>query len=130
MRTRHWGTWFFGCIMGLLPLSAWLFAHSLIGGRWLAAPSATRELLFFALSTFSTGLINLSEEPHRGRSCLWVVGLVLTIFSAVFYGVFLTGEALHAAVHVRFAYSCSVILAGVALFYGAIERITHRRSSR
>ena len=131
MRTRHWGTWLSGCIIGLLPLIGWLFAHSLTGGRGLAGPGATRELLFFALSTFSTGLLNLSEEPHPGRSLLWMLGLVFTILSAVFYGEFLIGEALHAAMRARFVYYCSLGLAVLALIYGgAIEGIAHWRSSQ
>jgi hypothetical protein len=117
--------------MGLLPLIAWLLAHGLTGGRGLAGPSATRELLFFALSTFGTGLLSLSEDPHPGRSPLWMLGLALTIFSAVFYGEFLIREALHAAMRVRFAYYCSLGLAVAALIYGGvIERITNRRSSQ
>jgi hypothetical protein len=131
MQTRHLGTWIFGCIIGLLPLIAWLFAHYLTGGRGLAGPSATRELLFLALSTSSTGLLSLSEDPHPKWSHLWTSGLVLTIFSALFYGEFLIGEALHAAIQVRSAYNISRVFAAAALIYGGVvEGITHRSSAK
>ena len=117
--------------MGLLPLIAWLLAHRLTGGRGLAGSSATRELLFFSLSTASTALLNLAEKAQPGRPQLWTFcGQFLTIVPALLYGEFLIGEALHAAMSIRFAYNIAIGLAVGALVYSAsIEGLIHRRSS-
>jgi hypothetical protein len=124
MRIKLWIEWGFGCFMGLLPLGAWIFAHRLVGSPEVVGPGATRELLFFALSTTSTGLLNLGESP-----LVTFGGLVITIASAVCYGEFLTGEALHAATRVRFMYHFSIGLAGAALIHSAITTGTiHWRS--
>jgi hypothetical protein len=132
MRTRHWDTFFIGCVFGLLPLIAWILAHSLVGGREIAGPEATREFLFFALSTASTSLLNLGEDSQAGRSHrLIFMGQFLTILSALFYGDFLTGEAVHAAMRVRFAYNMSRCLAGAAILHGAVVTgIIQGRSSK
>jgi tellurite resistance protein TehA-like permease len=132
MRIRHWGTWGFGCIMGLLPLIAWFLAQRLTGGRGIIGPDATREILFFALSTSSTAILSLGEDEERTRSQLWTFfALILTIISALSYGELLTGDAVHAALRVRFAYHFSVSLAVATFFYGAlVEGITQPRSSQ
>jgi hypothetical protein len=116
--------------MGLLPLGAWGFATILIGERGQMAPRATPELLFFALSTFSTALLNLSRGPHARLSPGWALGLIFTIVSAVLYGEVLFGEALHAAMQAQFGYNVCIGLMVVAVVYGAIaEAITHRRAA-
>lgn len=130
MRTRHWDTWFGERVMGLLPLIAWILAHRLAGLPGIVGPAATREFLFFALSTASTSLLSLGEDSPAERShLLMFAGQLLTIFSAILYGDFLTGEALHAAMRVRLAYNISLCLAGIALIYGAIVTGIIRRES-
>jgi hypothetical protein len=118
--------------MGLLPLIAWYLGHGLIGGRGSLGPDATRELVFFALSTFSTALLGIGEVRHHGRLLLWAfAGQILAIVSAIFYGEFLIGDALHAATSVHFAYTISLALAGFAPIYGALtEVLIHWRYSK
>jgi hypothetical protein len=130
MRTQPWVTWAISCFMGLLPLIAWLLAHQLAGGRGIVGPDATRELLFFSLSTASTALLNLAEKARPGWPQLWsFCGQFLTIVPALLYGEFLIGEALHAAMHVRFAYNSAIGLAVGAVAYSVlIEGLIHRRS--
>lgn len=111
--------------MGPLPLGAWILAHRLAGSPVLIGVGATRELLFFALTTAGSGLLSLSENQYPGRQHLWgFPGLLLTIVSAVIYGELVIGEALHAAMRVRYAYNISQAFAVGALVYGALLEVT------
>jgi hypothetical protein len=132
MKIKEWITWSFGCFLGLVPLGAWMFAQRLVGAPEIVGAGATRELLFFALATASTALLNLSDYAGRAEFQPWNFGgLVITILSALCYGEFLIGEALHAAMHVAFVYNVSVDLAVVAFVYGAIvQGIAHKRPAR
>lgn len=113
--------WAFASCIGLAPLVAWVVAHHLAGLPEIRGVGATRELVFFALSTASSGLLNLDENEEGAWSQVWKFsGLFITIASALFYGAFLTGEALHAALRVQFAYNVSKCLAIAAFIYGAL----------
>lgn len=121
MRIRHWIKWGFGCGIGPTPLAAWIVAHHLAGLPETRGAGATREFVFFSLSTASTALLSLDEKEDRIWSQMWrFSGLVITISSALFYGAFLTGEALHAALRVQFAYNVSKGLAIAAFIYGTL----------
>ncbi len=118
--------------MGLLPLGAWFLAHQLAGSPMIIEAGASRELLFFALSTASTTLLSLSDGVGRRHSQpLSFGGLVITILATLCYGEFVTGDVLHAAIRTRFVYYASVGLAIAAFFYSAIiTGFKHRRSSK
>ena len=118
--------------MGLLPLTAWILAHQLTGARVIIQAGATRELLFFALSTASTTLLSSSDGTGVNQSQPWSFGgLIIPILATLCYGVFVTGEVLHAAIQTRFAYYASVGLAIGAFIYSAtITGYIHWRSSK
>lgn len=118
--------------MGLLPLTAWILAHQLTGARAIIAAGATRELLFFALSTASTTLLSSGDGAGVNPSQSWSFGgLIITILATLCYGELITGEVLHAATQTRSAYNASVGLAIAAFTYSAaITWFIYRRSSK
>ncbi len=121
MRTQHWEWWGIGCVMALAPLGAWILTHYLVGQRGALSLEATRELLFFALSVASTAVLALLRPAQRERSPLWMfITLLITIASAVTYGGFLVGEALHAVARLRNAYTCALALTAAGLMWGAV----------
>lgn len=105
-------------------------AYRLAGPTVIVGAGATRELLFFALSIASSSLLNLGDTIGRKQSQAWSFGgLVITILATLYYGEFVTGEVLHAAMHVRFAYNASLRLAVAAFIYSAIiTGLMHSRS--
>jgi hypothetical protein len=121
MKKRHWGPWFLGCAMALVPLGTWIFVHYMVSQRVMIRAEATRELIFLAVSASSASLIALTGTAPTSWSRFWLyMALFLTIFAAVAYGVFLTGEALHAAARFRGAYYASIAIAVFALLVSAI----------
>jgi hypothetical protein len=121
MRNGHWEAFLGACVFAFVPLGMWLLAHFMAGERVMIATEATRELLFFALSMSSTALLGLVDTAHGLllRICLYVT-VIITIFSAAAYGMFLNGEALHAVARMRGAYHVSIAAAITAFLFGAL----------
>jgi hypothetical protein len=131
MQKRPWGAWLLACAMALVPLVTWILVHYMIEQRPAIRAEATRELIFFGVSTFSSSVVALVDvAPGFWSRSLLFVSLLCTIWAAVAYGTLLTGDALHAAAHLRGAYHVSIVIAAFALFVSAaVQSLTYWRPS-
>jgi hypothetical protein len=131
MQKRHWSAWLLACAMALVPLVTWILVHYMIEQHPVIRAEATRELIFFGVSTLSNSVIALVDvAPGIWSRILLYASLFFTISAAVAYGALLTGEALHAAARLRGAYDVSMIIAVVAFFVSAaVQFLTQWRRS-
>ncbi len=100
----------------LLPLILWILVHHIVLNRSGTQVTASRELLFFALSLCTLTLTELQDVSAKLRSMasfhtLFQATLFTINFAAVAYGAILTGDARHDVLVVQHAYHLSTAIA-------------------
>lgn len=129
MQKPNWVAWLLAYALALVPLGTWTLVQYMVGQHVVLRAEATRELIFFAVSTFSGSVIAVVDTTARVLSRLMLcLSLIGTIAAAVAYGAFLTGDALHAAARLRGAYHVSIGAAVLASTVSVIAQLFVQRS--
>jgi hypothetical protein len=123
---RRWDAWFLVCALGLLPLGLWYVVRTAVTGRTSGVTAqASREFLYFALSTSAMALVTLLDAPPSRRQqwlrrTLFYACLGVVIAAAALYSAILTSEDLHEALYGMTMYHfsqsaalCALVIAGL-----------------